>query len=237
MEHQKHSEGAVAVAEAEKQKQAAANAAVKYVKDGMVVGLGTGSTTTYFIRALGAYVAEKGIKVSCIPTSYDSKQLAFKSGLYVVELDAVDHIDLAVDGADAVNEKLQSIKGAGGALVREKVVAYAATDFTIIIDQSKLKPLGGVVPIEVTPFAYSTVIRHLKDQGIKALARTGTGKYGPLISDNGNYILDAKMEVKEPEKMEQHLTNIPGVIACGIFTKCTRVIVGTPEGVKIIGAP
>ncbi|MBM3229778.1 ribose-5-phosphate isomerase RpiA [Candidatus Parvarchaeota archaeon] len=220
---------------AEAQKKQAALAALRHVKDGMVVGLGTGSTAVYFIEGLGSLVAREGLDVSCVPTSYDTKHLAFKCGLRVTELDATDHVDIAVDGADAVNEKLHSIKGAGGALVREKVVAYFATDFTIIVDESKLKPLAGIVPIEVTPFAYSTVKRQLKDEGINALARTGTGKYGPLISDNGNYILDAKMEVKDPVRMEQHLNCIPGVVANGIFTKCTRVIAGTSKGIKVLG--
>ncbi|MFA5106675.1 MAG: ribose-5-phosphate isomerase RpiA [Candidatus Micrarchaeia archaeon] len=217
-------------------KRKVAYEALKYVRDGMVIGLGTGSTSKHFITGLGELVASKGWHVECVPTSFDSKHLAFKSGLHVVELDAVDHIDYAVDGADLVNTKLQSIKGAGGALVREKVVAYEAKDFTIIIDDSKYRELSGIVPIEVTPFAYSTVKRKLRHDGIEALARTGTGKFGPLISDNGNYILDARMEVSDAAKMELYLDAIPGVVDCGIFTKCTRVIMGNKSGIKILGS-
>ncbi len=211
--------------------------ALKYVRDGMVIGLGTGSTATHFITGLGELVRSKGWHIQCVPTSFDSKHLAFKSGLGVVELDAVDHIDYAVDGADVVNPALQSIKGAGGALVREKVVAYEAKDFTIIIDDSKFKDhLSGIVPIEVTPFAYSTVKRKLRTDGIEALARTGTGKFGPLISDNGNYILDARMDVADAPQMESYLEAIPGVVDCGIFTKCTRAIIGSASGVKVVGS-
>ncbi len=215
-------------------KKKVAHEALKYVRDGMVIGLGTGSTAKHFITGLGELIKSKGWNIQCIPTSFDSKHLAFKSGLNVVELDAVDHIDYAVDGADAVNPKLESIKGAGGALVREKVVAYESHDFTIVIDESKYKELSGIVPIEVTPFAYSTVKRKLRADGIEALARTGTGKFGPLISDNGNYILDARMDVKNAREMETYLDTIPGVVDCGIFTKCTRVIIGGKNGIQTL---
>lgn len=215
-------------------KEQAARAALEYVKDGMVVGLGSGSTAAIFIRLLGEKVKAKKWCVSCIPTSEDSRALAFEAGLHVVGLEEVSKIDVAVDGADAVDEKHRLVKGGGGCQAREKVVAYAAKEFVCIVDESKLKKNfeGVKIPIEVIPFSLPFVKKGIEGNW-KAVAsvRKGSGKLGPVLTDNGNYILDVVfMELSKPEQVEAKLQQIPGVVATGLFTACKpKIIVGGKE--------
>lgn len=219
----------------EKAKENAARKALGFVKDGMVVGLGSGSTANIFTRLLG----EAGLKVLCVATSHDARAAALTSGLVVLGLDEVGRIDVAVDGADLVDGKRNLIKGMGGALAMEKVVDYLAKKFICLVDESKLgKAFSGVVPIEVLPFAAAPVAMQVEEKlGAKAILRGGSGKCGPVVTDNGNWILDAEFgKVKDPAWLESALQEIPGVVANGIFTRNKPiVVVGTEKGARIIG--
>lgn len=216
----------------------AAKAALPFIKDRMVVGLGSGSTAAIFIGMLGALAGKRGWALKCIPTSEDSRSLALKAGLQVVGLDAVRAVDVAVDGADLVDGEGRLIKGGGGCLAREKVVAYAAKRFVCIADESKLRPaFAGTVPIEVLPFAHAQVAREVKKRwGAAVRLRMGSGKCGPIVTDNGNYILDAEFgKVGKPEALECELQCVPGVVANGIFArKKPVVIIGGKKSARVL---
>jgi len=211
-----------------KEKINASKAALEYIKDGMVVGLGSGTTVHEFIKLLAEKVKE-GLHVICVPTSYNSRMSAIQNGLLVTDTDAVDTIDIAVDGADKANG-IALLKGGGGALTREKIIDYNAKKFVVIIDESKICKgvLEGKVNMEVLSFAAPLVMKELKDYNPKL--RVGTGKLGPVVSDNGNFILECDMRIENPKEMERYLKSIPGVIENGIFTKFSTIIVGTEEG-------
>lgn len=209
---------------------AAAKKALEYVEDGMVVGLGTGSTAECFIRLLGRKV-RRGLSIVCISTSFDSTKIALENGLALTTLEEIDVIDVAVDGADIVSPDRSLIKGKGGALALEKVVDYLAERFICVVDGSKLrKSFSGILPIEVLPSAYSSILRILKeDLKFEATLRMAHEKRGPVVTDNGNFIIDAKVRnVRKPEALEVLLNTIPGVLENGIFSlrKPTKIIVG-----------
>jgi ribose 5-phosphate isomerase A len=210
----------------------AAKAALEHVRDGMCIGLGSGSTTREFIRLLGERV-RSGLKVTCVTTSFDSRMLAIESGILVTETDAIDEIDLAVDGADRVT-KTALLKGGGGALTREKIIGYNARKFIIIVDESKV--LGGVlegeVNLEVLPFAAPLIMRQLKEYSPRI--RMAKAKLGPVVSDNGCFIIDCDMRLEDPKKMEGWLKSMPGIIENGIFTKFDLIIVGSEKGHRIL---
>lgn len=215
-----------------KAKVNAAKAALEHVKDGMCIGLGSGSTVREFIKLLGQAV-RNGLKVSCVTTSFDSRMLAIENGIFVTETDAIEAIDLAVDGADKVT-KTALLKGGGGALTREKIIAYNAKKFIVIADESKVLEgrLEGEVNLEVLPFAAPLVMKKLKD--CKPVIRKAKSKLGPVISDNGSFIIDCEMTIENPKETEQWLKTIPGVIENGIFTRFDLVIVGNDEGHRIL---
>lgn len=210
----------------------AARAALAYVKDGMCIGLGSGSTTKEFIRLLGEK-AKKGLKVACVTTSFDSRMLAIESGLFVTETDAIDEIDLAVDGADKVT-KTALLKGGGGALTREKIIGYSAKKFIIIVDESKVQDgvLEGEVNVEALPFAAPLVMKQLKKYNPHI--RMAKAKLGPVISDNGSFIIDCSMRLEDPVAMEKWLKGIPGIVENGIFTRFDMIIVGNEKGHRIL---
>lgn len=207
----------------------AAKGALEHVKDGMCIGLGSGSTVREFIRLLGERV-RKGLKVSCVTTSFDSRMLAIENGIFVTETDAIEEIDIAVDGADKVT-KSALLKGGGGALTREKIIDYNAKKFIVIVDESKVQSgvLEGEVNLEVLPFAAPLVMRQLKRYNPR-IRMAGKGKLGPVISDNGSFIIDCDMRVEDPKKTEQWLKSIPGMIENGIFTRFDIIIVGNEKG-------
>jgi ribose 5-phosphate isomerase A len=215
-----------------KAKVNAAKAALEYVKDGMCIGLGSGSTVREFIKLLGEKV-RSGLKVTTVTTSFDSRMLAIENGIFVTETDAIETIDLAVDGADKVT-KTALLKGGGGALTREKIIAYNAKKFIVIADESKVLDgkLEGEVNLEVLPFAAPLVMKRLND--CKPVIRMAKAKLGPIISDNGSFIIDCKMEFENPKETEHWLKTIPGVIENGIFTRFDMVIVGNDEGHRIL---
>lgn len=210
----------------------AAKAALEYVEDGMCIGLGSGTTVREFIKLLGERV-RKGLKVTCIPTSFDSRMLAIESGIFVTETDAIDVIDLAVDGADRVT-KTALLKGGGGALTREKIIDYNAMRFIVIVDESKVMEgvLEGEVNLEVLPFAAPLVMKRLSEY--KPRIRMARAKLGPVVSDNGSFIIDCDMRLEDPKKTEEWLKSIPGIIENGIFTRFDRIIVGSEKGHRIL---
>jgi ribose 5-phosphate isomerase A len=214
-----------------------AKEAVKLVKDGMVIGLGTGSTAALFIRELGNRIREEELTVFGIPTSFEAKMLAMQYEIPLVTLDEYD-VDIAFDGADEVEEKtLFLIKGGGGCHTQEKIVDYNADEFVVLVDESKLvKKLGekSPIPVEVIPSAYRVVMRALSNMGGEAVIRLGDRKRGPVITDNGNMIIDVFMNIDDAIELEKEINNIPGVVENGIFTRVDKVLVGTKKGIKTL---
>ncbi len=212
----------------------AAKAALEHVRNSMVIGLGSGSTAKEFIELLGERIRQENLDILGVPTSFDTRIFAHAQGIRIAEPDEVKRIDLAVDGAD-VATKHAVLKGGGGALAREKVIAYAAKKFIIIADESKIRPhLEGKVVIEVIPFAHRLVMDALKRFTKHVSYRVADEKLGPIITDNGNFLLDAEMRVTDPRKMEDEFNTIPGVVENGIFTKFDRIIVGTRDGSRVL---
>ena len=209
----------------------AAEGALAYVKDGMTVGLGSGTTAELFIRLL----AKKNLDVRCVPTSIKTANVAKRCGLKMVKFSPKLKIDLAVDGADGVDGSLNLIKGYGGAMLMEKIVDYAARRFIVIVDGSKVrKRLDGRVPLEVERNLSSSVISELDLMGIESETRRKGDRN--WITDNGNSIVDAYFaEVKNPRELDAKLKRIDGVIETGLFTGAVwKVIVGSGKGARIL---
>ncbi len=207
--------------------------AADMVKDGMFVGLGTGSTVFFAMERLGERIKSEGLRISGVPTSYQTAQRAEEYGIPLTTLSLHPKLDIAIDGADQVSPEKYLIKGRGAALLREKIVADAADRFVVVIDESKSVPgLSAAVPLEILPFAYGSVCRRLRELGGDAVMRCGVKKDGPVVSDNGNFIFDCAFgEIAEPKKLEDSINAIPGVLECGIFSKLTdktTVIIGKP---------
>jgi ribose 5-phosphate isomerase A len=210
--------------------------AAKLIKDGDVIGLGTGSTTHFFIEKLGQRIIEEDISILGIPTSYQSFFLARDSAIPITTLEEHD-IDIAVDGADEVDPELNLIKGGGAAHTLEKIVDASASRFVVIVDKSKMvNELGNFpVPVEVIPQAARTVKNHLMEIGGTPSMRMAERKDGPVVTDNGNFIYDVKFSIKNPKKLETELNTIPGVVENGIFSGIVdEVIIGRDDGIKII---
>jgi ribose 5-phosphate isomerase A len=215
-------------------KRQSAIAALDAVKDGMIVGLGTGSTASHFIKELGARV-QQGLHVRGIPTSEASRTLAAEVGVPLTTLGNHPVIDVTVDGADEVSDSLDLIKGLGGALVREKVVAHASKVVIIVVDETKLTGRLGrkaPVPVEVIPFAIDVVRRQLALWGGDPKIRESDGK--PFVSDNGNLILDWWHGlIDQPWALEKQLKGVTGIVDSGIFAHvANRVIAATPSGIR-----
>jgi ribose 5-phosphate isomerase A len=224
---------ATAPAEVEAQKQAAAERALELIRPGTIIGLGTGSTARYFIDALARKVRD-GLKVQAVVTSLETKAQAEGAGIRVI--DRLDGgIDLAVDGADEIDPAVNCIKGRGGALLREKIVAHASRRFVLIGDESKLVGrLGrGPVPIEILPFLWEATSRSIESLGGRPELRMEAGK--PARTDNGNLILDTTFGAVEPG-LGAALHAIPGVIEHGLFFgMALGAIIGSATGVRILG--
>jgi len=210
--------------------------AVKLIDDGQVVGLGTGSTTHFFIKHLGMRIQEEELEILGIPTSFQSLILAREFGIKVTSLDEHD-VDIAVDGADEVSSQLDLIKGGGAAHTIEKLVDSNAKKFVVIVDESKIVDTLGEfpVPVEVIPDSLRPVTNALIQMGGKPEIRMGIRKDGPVITDNGNFVLDTKFDIEDPAKLEVELNSIPGVLENGIFAGITdKVIVGKMSGIEVI---
>lgn len=212
-------------------KRTAGRRAVQMVSDGMKIGAGTGSTAVEFIRALVERVRSEGLRVEVVPTSFQSRVLCLQSGLSVLDPAFVDGLDLCVDGADEVDQQLNAIKGGGACHTLEKVVASLAEHYVLVIDESKLVTSlgeGFPVPIEVLPAALGLVIREVGRLGFRCTPREGTGKDGPVVSDNGNLVLDIDTGViADPLALSKELDRIPGVVGHGLFIgMATSAVVG-----------
>jgi ribose 5-phosphate isomerase A len=224
----------------EEAKRKAALEAIRHVKDCFIVGLGSGSTAAYAIEALGERIRRENLNIMGVPTSYQSFLLAVKHRIAVTTLEEHPTIDLTIDGADQVDAELNLIKGMGGALAREKIVASASKQNIIIADESKkVKVLGEnnhPVPIEVLPFAISLVKRGIEGIGGKPVLREGKGKVGPVITDNGNAIIDASFGlIEKPAVLEKRLKLITGVVETGLFVGLADLTyIGTRSAVEKI---
>lgn len=227
--------------ELDRSKAAAAAAAVAMVEDGMVVGLGTGSTAAFALGFLGRRVAE-GLSIVGIPTSEETEREARRQGIPVSTL--ADHVrtDVTIDGADeVVVATLGLVKGGGGALLREKIVASASERLVIVVDETKVvNRLGarGLVPVEVEPFGWEATARRLQ-RLVASLARRTSPEGPPFVTDGGHYILDCAFGgIEDPEDLQRQLDGTVGVVEHGLFLGlATRVIVGGPRRVRVIDRP
>jgi ribose 5-phosphate isomerase A len=202
----------------DQEKEAAAHASLRFVRDGDIVGLGTGSTAVYAVRFLGERV-RAGLKIRGIPTSIHTQELAASLGIPLITLDEVQQIDVTIDGADEVGPQLQLIKGGGGALLREKIVASATRKFVIIADSTKQVAMLGKfpVPVEVIKFAEALVAKKISAMGaaVKVRADASSRKF---ITDEGNHILDCHFgQIPDPPGLARKLETTPGVVEHGLF--------------------
>ncbi|MBD3214868.1 MAG: ribose 5-phosphate isomerase A [Candidatus Lokiarchaeota archaeon] len=218
-------------------KNAAEKAVEENVKNGMILGIGSGSTVVYAVKKIVTLNSKKNLSVKCIPTSFQSYQLIVENGLELVSLDQYPKIDLDIDGADEIDRHLNLIKGGGGCLVQEKIVASNAKTLIIIADFRKdSKYLGEKwkegVPIEVIPIAYVPIMNKIQDLGGKPKLRMAQAKAGPLVTDNGNFIIDADFGIiKEPKKLNEKLKFIPGVVDTGLFIgMASKAYIGQKDG-------
>lgn len=202
-------------------KESVAIEAIQYIEDDMKVGLGTGSTMYYAIKHLGERVKE-GLNIVCVPTSDKTAEWAREFGIPLSDFSEIRSLDIAIDGADEVDENLQLIKGGGGALLREKIVANAAKKFIVIVDESKVvKILGNFkLPIEIIPFGWKITAQSIESLGCKAIVRKNEDRI--FITDNQNYILDCDFsEIHHPEQLNHALKSIVGVVETGLFINMT----------------
>ena len=214
----------------EKLKKVAAHQAVSYIEDGMVVGLGTGSTAAYAIEKLGEMVKD-GLEIIGIPTSVATENMAKKAGISVSTLNEYPYVDITIDGADQVDSNLNLIKGGGGALLREKMVASCSEKEIIIVDESKIvERFSFPLPVEVVKFGWKATTKKLANLGFMPSLREN------FVTDNGNYILDCKYaSIENTKEMEREINSIPGVVENGLFIDlATEIIIGTPQGARTI---
>ena len=221
--------------DAKKEKRNAGRKAADCVKDGMIVGLGTGSTVAFFLEALKERLKD-GFAIKGVPTSIKTKEQALSLDIPLTTLGQHPDIDLTVDGADEVDEQFNLIKGGGGALLREKIVAAASKKEVIVVDSSKsVEKLGRFpLPVEVVQYGYVATTRKLEALGADVFLRIQDGK--TFLTDNGNYILDCEFGViKDPPDLEKAINSIPGVVECGLFIELTdMVIIGKGDDVEIL---
>jgi len=217
----------------DRMKQAVATAAVEQIRDGMVLGLGSGSTAALMIQALGAKLASGELRdITGVTTSFQGEVLAAELGIPLKSLNAIERIDLAIDGADEVDPSFQLIKGGGACHVQEKLVARRADRFVVVVDATKLVDtlnLGFLLPVEVLPGAWRQVQGQLGEMGGEAQLRMAVRKAGPVVTDQGNLVLDVKFAggITDPVTLEKEINNLPGVLENGLFVNITdQVLVG-----------
>lgn len=217
-------------------KKAVGVAAAKLVENAMVVGVGTGSTAKYFTEALAARVSAEGLVLRCVPTSRQSRALAEQFGLPIVPLTNATRPDLTIDGADEFDPALNLIKGGGGALVQEKLVAVSSREMIVIADESKaVKRLGAFpLPVAVVPFGWETTRTRIADRfGVSATLRESQqGDHGIFVTDDGLYVLDLRFgQISDPAQMERELRTVTGVAEVGLFVAvAVRVLLGKEDG-------
>jgi ribose 5-phosphate isomerase A len=215
-----------------KGKESAAHAAVARIIDGMTVGLGSGSTAEFAIRRIGERIAG-GLRIQTVASSRKSEALARSLGIPVSDPEEVDQVDVAIDGADEIDADLNLLKGGGGSLLREKVLAYTSQEFIVIADKTKLVTHLGSrpVPVEVTPFGLSFTARHLAGLGARVSLRRDAEQ--PFVTDNGNLIIDCRFSlIDDVASLDVKLKMIPGVVETGLFPGkiVTEVLIGAEDG-------
>ncbi|MFX0004579.1 MAG: ribose 5-phosphate isomerase A [Promethearchaeota archaeon] len=222
-------------------KKAAIKAVEENVKKNMIIGIGSGSTVVYAVQKLGELNKEKSLNLKCIPSSFQAYQLIIENGLQLGTLEQYPEIDVDIDGADEVDKDLNLIKGGGGCLVQEKILASNSKVLIIIVDFRKNSEKLGRnwkkgVPIEVVPMAYFPIMMKLKNLGGNPVLRMAQSKSGPLITDNGNFIIDVDFgEIDDPSKLDHKIKSIPGVVDTGFFIgMASKVYVGTRDGDVLI---
>lgn len=223
--------------EKEELKKLAGEKAVDHIDDGMVLGLGTGSTVEYTLKKLGKLCRE-GLKIKGIPTSLHTKRIAQEEKIPLTTLEENPVIDVTIDGADEVDSELNLIKGGGGALTREKIIAYNSKKVIIVIDDSKIVKALGIdfpLPVEVVKFGWTSTKKSLEEFGCNIELRKVMGDE-PFITDNSNYILDCEFErIENPEQTEMKINSIPGVVENGLFIGLVdEVIVGGKQGISTL---
>ncbi len=219
-------------------KKIAGEKAAEYVKDGMTLGLGTGSTAFHTVNAVGELV-KKGMKLQAVPTSKATEAQARELGIPLLTIDEIDHIDLAIDGVDEIDPAFNAIKGGGGALYREKVVATLADEVIWIMDDSKLVDAIGAfhLPVEIAQYGSKQAMAKMEEYGLHPVLRVRDGK--TFITDNGNFIADLHLGAGfDIQDVKEKISSIVGVLEHGLFLNmCKRIIVGTDEGAKVTENP
>ena len=208
--------------------------AVEYIKDGMVVGLGMGSTVYYTLLKLGELVKE-GLDIKGIPTSVQTEQLAKELRIPLLNSSEMEYIDVTIDGADEVDPDFALIKGGGGALLREKIIANASEQFIVVATREKMvKQLGDFgIPVEVIPFCVEFVKEEMKRIGLNPVLREQNGH--PFKTDNGNYVVDCSVsEPFDPKEMEMELNMIPGVVENGLFNDMVDIVVSLDDEKNVV---
>ena len=222
-------------------KTAAIKAVEENVKSGMVLGIGSGSTVVYAVEKIAELNSANNLNLKCVPTSFQSYQLIIDHGLTLVSLDQYPELDLDIDGADEIDKDLNLIKGGGGCLVQEKIIASNSRRLIIIADFRKKSELLGEkwkkgVPVEVIPMSYVPLMKKLEGLGGSPKLRMAQAKVGPLVTDNGNFIIDVDFgTINNPKELNTKVLNIPGVVDTGLFIDMTsKAYIGTSEGDVVI---
>ena len=229
------------MADVEAMKKAAGIEACNFVKSGMKVGLGTGSTVKHTVIELGKRMKYEGLEIVGVPTSLATEQLAIEVGIPLIELSDIEGLDIVIDGTDEFDPNFQLIKGGGAALLREKIVAQESAAMVVVADTRKrVEKLGAFpLPIEITPFSFSATIRAIS-RLLNCRVNIRMSGEGPVTTDNGNMIADAHTgpTISNPEKCETDILQIAGVVQVGLFNNmCDAVVLASDEGIEIIVKP
>ncbi|HEY0297685.1 MAG TPA: ribose-5-phosphate isomerase RpiA [Arachidicoccus sp.] len=213
-------------------KQIAGEKAASYIKDGMSVGLGTGSTSFFAIQKIGERIKNEGLALKCIATSNESEKLAKELNIPIYDFDEIKALDITIDGADEVDKDFNLTKGGGGALLREKIIAYITKHYIIIVDESKVSETLGKfpLPVEVVQFGWQRTFDHLQSLGCTPTLRQKNNQ--TYITDNGNYILDCDFgRIENPASLQAAIHAVPGVVEVGLFiNRVKTLIVGHSDG-------
>lgn len=218
-------------------KNAAFRAVEENVKKNMILGIGSGSTVVYAVKKIAEINQNSNLNLKCIPTSFQSHQLIVENGLTLVSLGQYPEIDLDIDGADEIDKDLNLIKGGGGCLVQEKIIASSSVKMVIIADYTKKSEFLGEkwkkgVPIEIIPLAYVPIAKRLEKLGGTPVLRKALAKAGPIVTDNGNFIIDVDFgRIANPQELNLKLLQIPGVVDTGLFINmATKAYIGREDG-------
>lgn len=215
----------------DKNKEIVGEEAANFIQDGMIVGLGSGSTVNWMLKKLGERMKQEGLKIKGIPSSLKTERLAQELGIPLTTFDEVEHIDLAIDGADEVDTRLNLLKGGGGSLVREKIVDAMAKELIIIVDESKLVTHLGAfsLPVEVVPYGWNITAKYIANLGCVPTLRKKENNV--FVSDNGNYILDCPFDtILDPKSLHERLKSFVGVVETGLFVGMTSKVIVARDG-------